>query len=270
MGPNGAGKTTTIKIITGLSQANCGDVIIGGHSLKKDRVAALNNVGGVIEGPDTYLNMTALQNLRYFASIQGGVSEKRIREVLNLVELEERAHSKVGTYSLGMKQRLGIAQAIMHNPKLLILDEPMNGLDPAGILGMRNLLKSLCANLVTTIFTSSHILSEMQQLCTRVGIIDKGKLLSIKDMVNIEQATSEEVHVVVDNVENAIEIINKAYENLSINVDGHKLIIKTAQEQIPNITKELVLGGVMISSVSVKKQSLEDMFMQVTKKEEVL
>lgn len=264
LGPNGAGKSTTIKIIAGLISATSGDVYICGHNLKKDKLNALSNLGGVIEGPDMYKNMTAMENLEYFGSLQGGISKERINEVLDIVSLTGRENDKVGKYSLGMKQRLGIAQAIMHNPKLLILDEPMNGLDPMGILEIRQLLKKLASNGMT-VFTSSHILSEMQQLCNRVAIIDKGKLISVMDIsdIGINEKT-QTIYVNVDKVEEAKTLVLEKFKDTEIKVNGQQLIIHANNINSANINKELVLAGIMVYEVKVKQKNLEDIFMQAT------
>ena len=175
IGPNGAGKTTSIKLMLGLQSLSGGSIKILGYDIKKDFVKAIRQVGAIVENPDLYMYLTGYENLKIAASFYG-VSDKRILEVVRLVGLESKIHDKVRTYSLGMRQRLGIATAILHKPKLLILDEPMNGLDPEGIRELRDILQYLAKNDKMAIIISSHILSELESFCTRVCIFLKGKV----------------------------------------------------------------------------------------------
>lgn len=192
LGPNGAGKSTTIKMIVGLSKITEGNIYVGGCSVKEDFKGAMRNIGCIVENPDMYNYMSGLDNLKIFARIYKGVDEARIYEVVKIVDLEGAIKDKVKTYSLGMKQRLGIAQALLHSPKLLILDEPTNGLDPAGIKQMRELLRKLSYDTGLTVFVSSHILGEMQQMCDRVGIIHKGKIITIKSVAELLNMTQKD------------------------------------------------------------------------------
>ena len=185
VGANGAGKTTTIKLLLGLQSLNGGNVNIGGYDLKKNFVSAISNVGAIIESPDLYMYMTGYENLRISAIIHG-IDNKRIDEVVKLVGLEKRINDKVRKYSLGMRQRLGIAQAILHNPKVLILDEPMNGLDPIGIKELKDLLLYLSQKEKIGILISSHILSELESICNRVCIISKGTIIKDDFIDNIK------------------------------------------------------------------------------------
>ena len=171
LGPNGAGKTTTIKIVVGLLRLDEGDVQIHGHSITKHFEDAMACVGGIVENPELYKYMTGRENLRQYARMRTGVDEKRIDEVVELVGLSNRINDKVGKYSLGMRQRLGVAQALLHRPKLLILDEPTNGLDPAGIKELRDILKNLAHKENIAVLVSSHLMSEMEMMCDRVGVI---------------------------------------------------------------------------------------------------
>nr|MDH3175500.1 ABC transporter ATP-binding protein [Bacillus pumilus] len=181
LGPNGAGKTTTIRMMVGLSPITSGDILINGHSIQSSYQRAIQDVGAIIENPEMYNHLTARQNLVHFARMNGKVDEGRIDELLELVSLQHVKHKRVRTFSLGMKQRLGIAQALIHRPKLLILDEPTNGLDPEGIRMIRDYLRRLAKEEGLAVIVSSHLMSEMELMCDRFAIIQKGKLIAIED-----------------------------------------------------------------------------------------
>ncbi|HET9111053.1 MAG TPA: ABC transporter ATP-binding protein [Ktedonobacterales bacterium] len=181
LGPNGAGKTTTIRMVLGLIRPTDGSVEILGEDLVANKAAVLPRVGALVEQPALYLYLSGRDNLRAVANTLGGVPESRIDEVLELVGLKGRDGDRVRTYSLGMKQRLGVGMALLHDPELLILDEPANGLDPAGIVEMRDLLRQLAAQ-GKTVFISSHVLTEVRQICDRVAILSKGKLVTVADI----------------------------------------------------------------------------------------
>jgi len=182
LGPNGAGKTTTIKMILGLMSITKGEIYIEGSNVEKDFEKAIARVGGIIENPDLYKYLTGYQNLVHFWRMYPDVKRERIDEVIKIVGLDKRIHDKIKTYSLGMRQRLGVAQALINSPKLLVLDEPTNGLDPAGIHELRTHLRTLAKEENVAIMVSSHLLSEMELMCDRVGIIQNGKLVGIQDM----------------------------------------------------------------------------------------
>lgn len=267
LGPNGAGKSTTIKMIVGLSKITEGDIYISGCSVKDDFKGAMRNIGCIVENPDMYKYMSGLDNLKMFAKMYKGVDEARIMEVVKIVDLERAIKDKLKTYSLGMKQRLGIAQALLHKPDLLILDEPTNGLDPAGIKELRELLRKLSEETGITVFVSSHILGEMQQLCDRVGIINKGKIVTVKpidELVNMSQTGDKtELIVETDNNAKATEILSAIDIPSSHMADGVHLEVD--REQIPIIVKTLVNGDVSIYGLNKKdSQSLEDVFMTLT------
>lgn len=171
LGPNGAGKTTTIRMIVGLMKITEGDVLISGKSIQKDFAEAINEVGAIVENPELYKFLSGYQNLKHFARMHKGITEERIKEVVELVGLTSRINDKVKTYSLGMRQRLGIAQCLLHKPKLLILDEPTNGLDPAGIREIRAYIRKLAAEEGMAVIVSSHLLSEMEMMCDRIAIL---------------------------------------------------------------------------------------------------
>jgi len=185
LGPNGAGKTTTIRMIVGLIKPSKGSVSICGYSVTHDFVKALSNVGCIIESPDMYKYLTGMENLLQFAAMNKKINQQRIKDVIEMVGLHHRINDKVNTYSLGMRQRLGIAQAILSRPKLLILDEPTNGLDPAGITEFRNLIRSLAYEEGMTVFISSHLLLEIQQMCDVVSIIKQGSVIKTANVQDI-------------------------------------------------------------------------------------
>ncbi len=191
LGPNGAGKTTTIRMIVGLSTYSTGEIIIGGFNLEKQFVSAITHVGAVIENPEFYKFLSGYKNLKLFARLHHGVDDARIMEIVRMTGLEQRIHEKVETYSLGMKQRLGLAQALLHSPSVLILDEPTNGLDPEGIRELRDYLTYLAHEQGIAVFLSSHILAEMELLCDRVGIVQHGKLLEVVELKELRDASTE-------------------------------------------------------------------------------
>ncbi|MDI9497176.1 MAG: ABC transporter ATP-binding protein [Bacillota bacterium] len=188
LGPNGAGKTTTIKMILGFLFEDAGTITIDGHDLRRDYERALSSVGGIVENPEMYVQLTGRQNLELYARLHGVRDRARIDEVIRLVGMEQRINEKVRKYSLGMKQRTGLALAIVHRPRLLILDEPTNGLDPAGIRHLRDILKRLAHEEGVAILVSSHLLSEMQLMCDRVAIIDQGRLIAVRMVHELETA----------------------------------------------------------------------------------
>jgi len=190
LGPNGAGKTTTIRMALGLIKPTAGRVEVLGRDVAKHRAEVLPRVGALVENPALYLYMSGRDNLRAFASVLGGVSRQRLDEVLETVDLKDRQRDRVSSYSLGMKQRLGVAAALLHEPELLILDEPANGLDPAGIVEMRDLLRRLAAA-GSTVFISSHVLGEVQQICDRVAIINHGELIRLAPVTELLDASGE-------------------------------------------------------------------------------
>lgn len=185
LGKNGAGKSTTIRIMAGLISADRGNIKIMGHDVKTDLVKGLEHVGIVFENPDFYLSLTGRENLICFSRMYGKVPEDRLEEIIKLIGLKERINDRVKKYSLGMKQRLGLGQALLCNPKVLILDEPTNGLDPMGIIDFRNIIRKVSKENGTSVFMSSHMLSEIQQVCDRVAIIDNGRILAVEDLDDI-------------------------------------------------------------------------------------
>lgn len=283
IGPNGAGKTTTIKMIAGLARPTAGEVFICGHSVTRDRVNAMKHVGGVIETPDMYHDMSGLKNLNYLVSLHpketmldpsderfSTVSKKeldaqRVEDVLKMVGLWDRRGDQVRKYSLGMKQRLGIAQALLSKPKLLILDEPANGLDPAGIKYIRELLRRLADTYKIGMLVSSHQLSELQLMCDRVIIINNGKIIAERRMDELsagEYKGGARIIIRVDRPAEAAALLKEKLE-IQAEVIGEELRATTSAETAV-ITKELVLGGFNVYGITREEIRLEDVFIDAT------
>ncbi|GGL49862.1 ABC transporter ATP-binding protein [Sporolactobacillus putidus] len=264
LGPNGAGKTTTIRMVVGLMRMTKGNIFIQGHSVKSEFKQALRQVGAIVENPEMYKFLTGYQNLIHYARMIPGIDKKRIDEVVELVDLKERINEKVKRYSLGMRQRLGLAQALLHRPSVLILDEPTNGLDPQGIRDLRNYLHDLTRKEGVAVIVSSHLLSEMQLMCDRIGIIQKGKLLGVETVNEFVQEGGEKVRLTVDDGAMAARVVKEklAIETESIEPQAIELAID--HEKIPVVIDTLVMSQVKIyGAVSVTK-SLEDRFLEVT------
>lgn len=260
IGPNGAGKTTTIKLILGLQSITSGTVTIDGYDIDKQFTKAIKRVGAIVENPDLYMYLSGYENLKLIRNMYKGIEKSRIDEVVKLVKLENRIHDKVSKYSLGMRQRLGIAQAILHNPHLLILDEPTNGLDPEGIKEMRELLVELAKKEKMAILISSHNLAELDNLCTRVCIIKNGEIIDTSNIKDIRQQTSE--HVQIIEVENA-KLVTSMIAEADI-IDEHHLKIVMEKEVVPELIKKLVANNVRIYSVREEEKSLEQAFFEKT------
>lgn len=267
LGPNGAGKTTTIRMIVGLSKITEGNIFIGGHSVRSDFRAAMREVGCIVENPEMYKYMSGLDNLKIFARLYPNVDRKRIDEVVKIVDLEGAIKDKVKTYSLGMKQRLGVAQAILNRPKLLILDEPTNGLDPAGIKALRELLRSLAQNEGLTVLVSSHILSEMQQMCDRVGIINHGQMIMVKtvdELIGMSQNSGTK-SLLLNTGDNSKAAELLAEQEISAQVEADGIHVDTQSERVPELVRVLVGADVDVYGMdSVEQHSLEDVFMKLT------
>lgn len=272
LGPNGAGKTTTIKIVVGLLQLDDGKVSIAGHDLQTDFEAAIAQVGGIVENPEFYAYLSGYENLKLYARLHRGVTEERIREVIHLVGLDNRIREKVGKYSLGMRQRLGVAQAILHRPKMLVLDEPTNGLDPAGTKSLRDILRKLAHEEGISVLVSSHLMSEMEMMCDRVGIIADGRLQSIQpigDMISAAGPDREDFVLCVDDARFAKEFIKQEDAEIKL-IDEHTLEIvlpkEGCYEALAKINAQIVRGGFRLYTSSVKEnRRLEDVFIERTR-----
>ena len=263
LGPNGSGKTTTIKMILRLINSDEGEIKVRGYDNKKQFENAMENIGAIVENPDMYGYMSGLDNLKLHARIRN-VDPKRIEEVLELVELKGREKEHVKKYSLGMKQRLGLALTLLHKPRVLILDEPTNGLDPSGIKKLRDILKEIAHKEGVAVFVSSHILSEMQLMCDKVAVIDKGKIVKVEDITRSEEAV-EKLEIRVKDTEKAIQILKEKFE-IEAQKDEHSNIeITISTEKVPTVVKELAINDVEIKAVIPKEHSLEEIFFDATK-----
>ena len=255
IGPNGAGKTTTIKLILGLQKIGSGSVTINGFDIKKNFEKAISKVGAIIENPDLYMYLSGYDNLKLIANLYSNVDKSRIDEVVKLVGLENRINDKVGKYSLGMRQRLGVAQAILHKPNLLILDEPTNGLDPEGIRDLRNLLVKLAKEENMGILISSHNLAELESFCNKVCIIKNGVIVETSDIEEVKKETSDGNYIIeVDDSKRARIIIG----DMSTAQDSTHILVHSDKENIPFIIKKLVLQDIKIYSIKEDVVSLED------------
>lgn len=276
LGPNGAGKTTTIKIVVGLLQLDSGEITIDGKDIHKDFEGAMANVGGIVENPEMYKYLSGLENLRQYARMREGITEERIKEVVELVRLSNRINDKVSKYSLGMRQRLGVAQAILHKPKLLILDEPTNGLDPQGIKELRDVLKDLAHKENTCVVVSSHLMSEMEMMCDRVGIIANGKMIgeyTMQDLVSRSDSSMSEYVLEVSDPNKALGIIALAEEGKKLDHETGLITLSIPTEiekkKIASINKSLIENGVDLYTVRRQEnKKLEDVFIELTENSE--
>lgn len=271
LGPNGAGKTTTIRMMVGLMGITDGEVIICGHSITKDFENAIRHVGAIVENPEMYKYLTGYQNLIHFARMAQGVSKARIDEVIKLVGLENRINDKVKTYSLGMRQRLGVAQAILHKPSLLILDEPTNGLDPAGIRELRDYLRKLARDEGISIVVSSHLLSEMELMCDRVAIIQNGKLVDVRLIKEyVQEGDKLSVSFEVDDAAKAKNAVANAFADVIWKAEADRLDAELDREQIADVNAALVAAGVKVYGIKALTKSLEDKFLEMTGSEQLV
>ena len=265
LGQNGAGKSTTIRLLLTLIRPGSGEIEIFGMNLQHHRKEILRQVGAIIERPDLYKYLTALENLRIFAAMSGvKISEKKLLDQLAMVGLAERARSKVKTYSQGMRQRLGIATALVHDPQLIILDEPTNGLDPQGIADVRNLIIHLSKEKKKTLFISSHLLNEMEFIADSMLIIDKGKKVAEGNKEELLNPVRMQVELVTDNKEVSIQRIRETkWGNFLVNPGSGNILLEIDKSMIPELNRTLVEKNINVISLR-PKHSLEDYFLSLT------
>jgi ABC-2 type transport system ATP-binding protein len=279
LGPNGSGKTTTIRMLVNLIKPTEGTISICGYDVHKNHNEAMQYVGCIVENPELYSYLTGWENLEHFARMLPNVDEQRIKEVVEIVGMHQRIQDKVRTYSLGMRQRLGIAQALLGRPKLLILDEPTNGLDPQGIKEMRDFIKRLAEDGLS-LFVSSHLLSEIQQMCDRVAIISHGQVIQVgavdtlidqfggKVVWTVSPGEIAETLIKNSPLVQAIEesVIEKAR---GIEAPITRIVTQMDGDLIPQLTRTLVEAGVQLFSVEIKNPTLEDLFLSLTEGEKI-
>ena len=266
LGPNGAGKTTTIKTVMGLFKITSGRISVCGHDIVTDFENAMSNIGGIVENPDLYKRLTGRQNLEYFASMYDKAAIEHIDEVITLVKMSQRINDKVKTYSLGMKQRVGIAQALLHTPQLLVLDEPTNGLDPIGIKELRDLLKYLSKNANVGVFISSHLLAEMELMCDRIYIIDNGVIIGEKTIEQVQvQDDNESIYTYTFTTTDNARVL-EYFQSLGANCgqQNGSIMLIMKREQIPDIVKALVDMGIGLYAVNQQHRTLEQDFISMT------
>ena len=267
LGPNGAGKSTTLRMIVGLSSPTSGKILIDGYSITKDYVKAMSKVGCIIEGPDMYNYLSGLENLKMLASMNKNITNKDITRVIELVGMQNRINEKVSTYSLGMKQRLGLAQALIHKPKLLILDEPTNGLDPSGINEFRHIIKDLAKKENIAVLVSSHLISEVELMCDTVAIIKSGTLLKYASVS--ELISDKEVSFVLSDNSKGIKILKDKW-NIDSSLINNTIIAKVDVSKIEKINSSFIEEGIAIKFVSVNQKTLEDLFLSLTESNSIV
>jgi ABC-2 type transport system ATP-binding protein len=266
LGPNGAGKTTTIRMLVGLARPDRGSIRIRGLDLAREFRRAMEHVGCIVESPDLYRYLTGRENLLHFARMLPDGAAGRIDELADLVALEGRLDEKVSTYSLGMRQRLGIAQALLGNPDLLILDEPANGLDPAGIREIRLLVRRLADERHISVFVSSHLLSEVEQMCDRVAIIHRGRTLASGPVAELlDRSRNDRFRFRVRPAEKAAAVLSAhAAEVAESPGVGEGLEVRIAPERVPQAVAALTAAGVDVFAIEHQASSLEEIFLAVT------
>lgn len=264
LGPNGAGKTTTIRMLVGLIKPTKGTIEIAGYPVKTHFKEAMRQIGCIVENPELYGYLTGWENLNQFARMLGIKDDKKITEVVNLVKLTDRIHEKVKTYSLGMKQRLGIAQALLGGPKLLILDEPTNGLDPAGIRELREFIHMLVKEQNISVFISSHLLSEIEMICDRVGIINKGKMVRVSTVKELVKEAAERVEWRVSPIQKALDLLKKDSPIQDVLVKDELILCRMSPNKINEVIQQFVAGDVQVHGVKTMSETLEDLFMEMT------
>lgn len=265
LGRNGAGKTTTMKMLLGLTAPTSGTVSLFGQPLKGNETRILPRIGSLIESPGFYPNLTGTENLQIFARLRGLKSPNYIKSALELVNLPYRDKKRYAQYSLGMKQRLAIALAVMHDPELLILDEPINGLDPIGIAEVRDFIRALCQERGKTILISSHILSEIALLADDIGIIDHGVLLEEESLVELEQKNGKVLRFTVSNATVAAQLLQQEMGVRDVAVEnGRELTVRDLRLDTGTAVRRFVEAGLVVSDAHLYEDTLEDYFKRIT------
>jgi ABC-2 type transport system ATP-binding protein len=264
LGPNGAGKTTTVRVILSLVRPDQGTIMINGYNIKERFKQAIACVGAVVETPKFYLCLSGYQNILLMANLHRNIPRSRIEQVLKIAGLTERAQDPVGTYSLGMKQRLGIARALINDPKLIFLDEPMNGLDPQGIFEVRELIRRLANEQGTTFFLTSHLLHEVEQVCNRIAILNKGQILiqgSVDDLLANDSETVEIHTKETSRTQQALQEV--AYIRRFTRLDEHRVIVEIDKGLSGRLNRHLINLGIEVEYLVPNNQSLENLYMEL-------
>lgn len=265
LGRNGAGKTTTMKLLLGLTRPTDGEVLLWEKPLRGNERKVLPRIGSLIEAPGFYPNLTATENLRIFAALRGVPGRHAIKDALDLVGLPYQDRKQFSQYSLGMKQRLAIALAVMHDPELLILDEPINGLDPIGIAEVRAFLRGLCEEKGKTILISSHILSEISLLAHDIGILHKGVLLEEESLSDLEQKSGRYIHFTVSDAAQAARILERVFREERFSVgDDRNIRLYNPDIPVTKVVNAFVENGLEVSEAHTCEDSLEDYFKRIT------
>lgn len=265
LGRNGAGKTTTMKMMLGLTKPTDGQSLIYGEDIQSERKKLLSHVGALIESPGFYANLTGTENLEIFSEYRGRKNNVEIRKALEQVGLPYKDKKIFSQYSLGMKQRLAIACAIMHNPDILILDEPTNGLDPIGIAEMREFIRKLCDTKGKTILISSHILQEIEMLADDIGIIEKGRLIEESSKENLKKKRKRHIRVCASDTEGIVRILETKYHCNTYKVPTtHQILIYNNKINIEELNKDMVMAGIGVSELTIDEETLENYFIRVT------
>lgn len=262
LGPNGAGKTTTIKIVMGFLKADSGKILVDGMHLKKNYEKCMARLGGIVENPEMYKELSGRTNLEMYARLHDGVTKERIQQVIQLVGMEARINDKVKKYSLGMKQRVGLAQALLHRPSVLIMDEPTNGLDPAGIKDLRDIFKKLAHEENIAVIVSSHMLSEMEQMCDRVAVIHKGQILTQKPIADFirDVSGSSRYRFYVNDPQAAIQGLSQLGTQCDMVQGSSWFDICCIRESLPDVTRFLVAQKISVYEIILLEHSLEEAF----------
>ncbi|HHT78150.1 MAG TPA: ABC transporter ATP-binding protein [Clostridiaceae bacterium] len=266
LGPNGAGKTTMIKMITGFLSVDNGKIEINGFDHHSQYEKAMASIGAIVENPELYRDLSAVENLKMYARLHDNVDHNRIQEALEMVGMQDRAREKTKKYSLGMKQRVGLAMALLHRPQVLILDEPTNGLDPAGIRELRDILKKLAHEEQVAVMVSSHQLSEMQLMCDRVGVISTGRLLSVntmKELTLIKEHESSQ-RLLTPDVEKAILSLSDEWKDKVTAQAEDYIDLQINKAQINDILRVLLDQDIRVFGIQTIESTLEDAFLNIT------
>ncbi|MEH7112038.1 ABC transporter ATP-binding protein [Neobacillus niacini] len=264
LGPNGAGKTTTIRMIVGLMGITSGDIIIGGASIKTKFEDAVKHVGAIVENPEMYKFLSGYQNLIHYARMVKGITKGKIDETVKLVGLSDRIHDKVKTYSLGMRQRLGLAQCLLHDPKVLILDEPTNGLDPAGIREIRDYIRLLAREKGMAVIVSSHILSEMEMMCDRIGIIQDGRLIDVQLVQELVHGNSASFEFEIIPSDKAMTLLKTRYPTITATNSRNGITLEIPKNEVPAMVKGFVENDIQVFGIKEVSKTLEDRFLELT------